>query len=220
VNDPPSPFALLEPADETIKYLQPADLGESLTFAWDESVDPDGELVTYTFMLSDNDNISFELGDTTANEVRIPYADILTAMRDQGLTAATFWWTIMAISGQDTIEASNGSYRLTIDTSTLAVADENYLPQFFMLHQNYPNPFNPVTALKYELPFYSRVVLVIYDMRGREVIQLVNSYVKAGYNKVVWNSADATGRPVPSGIYFARLVTPEYTHTIKMTLIR
>ncbi len=42
----------------------------------------------------------------------------------------------------------------------------------------------------------------------------------AGFNRVVWNSSDAVGRPVPSGIYIARLITPEYTRTVKMTLLK
>ena len=220
LNDAPSAFTLLEPANAAVIQLQPSDLGDSLTFAWDDAVDPDGDPVRYAFMLTDSGAFYFEYGDTTVNEVRVPYTDILAAFRDQELTSATFWWTIMAISGQDTIEASDGTYSLTIDISTLAVADQSQLPQFFTLHQNYPNPFNPVTTLRYELPHNSRVLLVIYDMRGREVIRLVDGYVSAGHNKVVWNSSDASGRPVPSGIYFARLITSENTHIIKMSLIR
>ncbi|MFB0517175.1 MAG: tandem-95 repeat protein, partial [Candidatus Neomarinimicrobiota bacterium] len=220
VGDPPLPFSLLAPANAAIIQLQPADLGDSLTFAWDEAVDPDNDPVRYAFLLSDSGSFSFEYGDTTVNKVRLSYADILAVIRDQGLNSVTFWWTITAISKEDTTEASNGPYSLTIDTSTLAVADAGALPQFFILHQNYPNPFNPVTTLKYELPSHSRVLLVIYDMRGREVVRLVDGYVPAGYNKVVWNSSDSAGRPVSTGVYFARLITPAYTHTIKMTLLR
>jgi hypothetical protein len=220
VGDAPSAFDLLEPANETVIQIQPGNIGDSLTFAWNEALDPDGELVTYTFILSDGNAAHWEYSGITTYEVRLSYADVAAAVRDQGLTIADFWWTIDAISGQDTVQAGQGPFNLTIDTGTLAVSDQGALPQFFVLHQNYPNPFNPVTTLKYELPAYSQVLLVIYDMRGREVIRLVDGYMAAGYNTVVWNSGDVTGRPVPSGVYFARLVTTEYTHTIKMTLVR
>ena len=220
MNDQPSAFELLAPDTDAFIQVETSQLGDSLAFTWKEVIDPD-DPVNYTFTLSDTGAIYFEYDTTvTVTEVRVSYADIVSAIRDQGLTNATFWWTIMAVSGQDTIEASNGPNSLTFDIHTLAVMDENHLPQFFALYQNYPNPFNPVTTLRYELPAHCQVLLVIYDMRGREVVRLVDGYESAGYNKVVWNSGDAFGRPVPSGIYFARLITPEYTHVIKMSLIR
>ncbi|MBA7598743.1 MAG: tandem-95 repeat protein [Calditrichaeota bacterium] len=218
--DPPSAFALLTPDPNATIQVETSQLDDSLAFTWKESVDPDdGDQVRYTFVLSDTGTVYFEY-DTTVTEVRVSYADIAAVISGLGLTSATFQWNIIAIAGQDTVMASNGPYNLTIDTSTLAVVDQNHLPQFFALHQNYPNPFNPVTTLRYELPAHCQVILIIYDMRGREVVRLVDGYVSAGYNKVVWNSGDASGRPVPSGIYFARLITPEYTHVIKMSLIR
>ena len=220
VNDPLSAFELLTPNIDAIIQVETSNLGDFLTFAWDAAVDPDIEdTVRYTFMLGDGDTVYFEY-DTTVTEVSVSYSDIAAVISDLDLTSITFQWSIIAISGQDMVMASNGPYSLTIDISTLAVMDENHLPQFFALHQNYPNPFNPVTTLRYELPVYCQVLLVIYDMRGREVIRLVDGYESSGYNKVVWNSSDAFGRPVPSGIYFARLITPEYTHVIKMSLIR
>ena len=35
-----------------------------------------------------------------------------------------------------------------------------------------------------------------------------------------WNGRDSSGRQVPSGIYIARLVTPEYSKMIKMALLK
>ncbi|UCD37354.1 MAG: tandem-95 repeat protein [Fidelibacterota bacterium] len=219
VNDAPSDFGLFEPAHETTLQMQ-AGTEDSLTFSWDASNDPDGDAVTYTFQLSDSAGITWEYEGLTTNEVRVAHEDIVAAIRDQGITVATFWWTILAVSGQDAVEAIDGPYLLIIDVGTLAVGEMDYFPQFFVLHQNYPNPFNPLTTIKYELPVHTQVLLVIYDLRGREVIRLVDGYVGAGYNKVVWNSSDATGRPVPSGVYIARLITPEYTQTMKMSLVR
>ena len=48
------------------------------------------------------------------------------------------------------------------------------VPQEFALHQNYPNPFNPVTTINYDLPQQTHVNLMIYDILGREVVQLVS----------------------------------------------
>ena len=217
-NDPPSDFALLQPADQT-EILYSEDLmGQKLRFEWEGSSDADGEPVSYVFALED-ENQTYLFRDTTDTSTEIPYSDIIAIMDDLGLGGITFWWSIWAVSGSDSVEAYNGPFELTI-TRPLAVKDNRHLPQMFALHQNFPNPFNPVTTLRYEMPAHTRVTLTIYDIRGRKVIRLVDGYMHAGYNRVIWNSADASGRPVPSGIYFARMVTPQFTRTIKMSLLK
>ncbi|MBL7047813.1 MAG: C10 family peptidase [Candidatus Marinimicrobia bacterium] len=89
------------------------------------------------------------------------------------------------------------------------------LPSTFALHPAHPNPFNPVTRISYELPVGSIVDLVVYDMMGRKVVELVSGQVAAGYHSVKW---DATG--YASGIYFVKLVTPGYKETQKVVLLK
>ncbi|MFB0515115.1 MAG: T9SS type A sorting domain-containing protein, partial [Candidatus Neomarinimicrobiota bacterium] len=94
------------------------------------------------------------------------------------------------------------------------------LPTEFALSQNYPNPFNPITTIKYDLPVATDVALVVYDLLGRQVVRLVDGYMEPGYRQAVWNGKLPDGREVPSGVYIARLVTPEYTRNIKMVLLK
>ena len=94
------------------------------------------------------------------------------------------------------------------------------LPSKFNLAQNYPNPFNPATTLRYDLPHRAHVRLVIYDLRGREVSTLVDAHAGPGYRQLSWDGQDRAGRQLPTGIYFARLVTPEITKTIKMVRLK
>ena len=102
----------------------------------------------------------------------------------------------------------------------LEVATGLGLPESFALHQNYPNPFNPTTTLRFDLPAASPVRIVIFDLFGREVARLVDRHLEAGFQRVVWGGWDARGRDVPTGIYIARLVTPAYTKSIKMVLLK
>ncbi len=74
------------------------------------------------------------------------------------------------------------------------------LPTGFRLYQNYPNPFNPTTTIKFGLPKQSQVSLIIYDILGREVKELVNDKLQAGYYHFTW---DATR--FASGVYFYRI---------------
>ncbi|MBN1540744.1 DJ-1/PfpI family protein [candidate division KSB1 bacterium] len=72
---------------------------------------------------------------------------------------------------------------------------------------NYPNPFNPSTILPFELLETGLVTLTIHDIRGRLVKTLLQDrQLDAGWHEAKWNSQDAQGQTVASGLYFARLV--------------
>ncbi|MEE9465374.1 MAG: T9SS type A sorting domain-containing protein, partial [Candidatus Neomarinimicrobiota bacterium] len=97
---------------------------------------------------------------------------------------------------------------------------EEPVPTGFALAQNYPNPFNPVTTIDFKLPITTQVILLVYDILGRQVSELINAPQAAGYHSVVWNGKDGSGRELPTGIYIARLITPEYAKSIKMVLLK
>ncbi len=102
----------------------------------------------------------------------------------------------------------------------LAIRDEHPLPKQFSLHNNYPNPFNPSTRIEIDLPSQTQVSLNVYDIMGREVSAIVNESMVAGYHRLAWNGRSDSGQLLPSGIYIARLVTPEYNKSIKMVLMK
>jgi len=98
--------------------------------------------------------------------------------------------------------------------------DVNPLPSKFALRNNYPNPFNPLTTIAYDLPEKSRVILVVYDIMGQEVVRLVDTYSPAGYYKTVWDGRNSHGQPVSSGVYLYRIMAGNYSRTNKMILMR
>ncbi len=104
--------------------------------------------------------------------------------------------------------------------STVAIDETDALPSAYALHQNYPNPFNPSTTLLFDLPAAADVRIMVYDLLGREVVHLVEQRLEAGYHQLVWNGRDRRGREVPTGMYIVRLVTAEYTKSIKMVLLK
>lgn len=64
------------------------------------------------------------------------------------------------------------------------------------------------------------MLLVVYDVSGREVRRLVDGLQPPGDHQIIWDGSTEHGRHIPSGIYIARLVTPEYTRSIKMVLLK
>jgi len=88
------------------------------------------------------------------------------------------------------------------------IPDES-LPVSFDLGQNYPNPFNPETRIGYELPVNSIISLKIFNILGQEMITLFEGIEDAGRYTATWNSNNAFGRGVPSGLYFCRLTAAD-----------
>ena len=88
-------------------------------------------------------------------------------------------------------------------------------PQSFSLEQNYPNPFNPSTTIHYTIPENIFVSLKVYDVLGREIVSLVNSYEEAGFKSVEF---DATN--LPSGIYIYKLAAGKFVEMKKMIVIK
>lgn len=101
----------------------------------------------------------------------------------------------------------------------LSTDDESLIPTEFALHQNYPNPFNPVTTIQYDVPVgvihELPLQLQIYDLQGRLVTTLVDRPHSPGRYTVRWDAGE-----MPSGMYFYRISTPEFTATKKLVLMK
>lgn len=89
------------------------------------------------------------------------------------------------------------------------------IPTDFSLDQNFPNPFNPTTTIMYAIAEDGPVLLEVFDVTGRRVVTLVDSYQQAGRYDVRFDASQLS-----SGVYIYRLVTMEGSFTKKMTLIR
>jgi adenosylhomocysteine nucleosidase len=101
-------------------------------------------------------------------------------------------------------------------SQSLNSVDISYLsPESYPVLSCFPNPFNPVTTICYDLPRNSEVTLTIHDLLGRELAKLAEGYREPGYHEAQWN-----GRDFASGLYIARLMTPEWGKSIRMVLLK
>jgi hypothetical protein len=94
------------------------------------------------------------------------------------------------------------------------------LPVPTRLLPNVPNPFNPGTKIRFELFEPDHVSLNIYDLKGRLVRQLVGETLGEGLHERTWLGRDDSGRQVPSGPYFVRMVTDGGHFTRKIMLLK
>jgi len=91
----------------------------------------------------------------------------------------------------------------------------------YHLYQNYPNPFNPITKIGYQLKERGRVKIMIYDIKGELIRQVLNEEKEGGYYE-----AEFDGSGLSSGIYLCRIEIinergiPVYMNMRKMSLVK
>jgi hypothetical protein len=126
---------------------------------------------------------------------------------------------VIKVTDDHNLEATD-TLRIAVNDPTGVREEGVLLPLELMLFPNYPNPFNPFTVIGYRLSTSGDVDLTIYDLLGRKIKTLVDSYQNVGEHSVVWDATDEKNNPVSSGIYFCRLEAAEQIIQKKMLLIR
>ena len=114
----------------------------------------------------------------------------------------------VVIDGEIIIESEQG------------IADENTLPQEFVLGGNYPNPFNARTTIEFEISKSGAARLCVYDLLGHLVCTIFDRYCEPGLYTVGWDGTGDNGRSVASGIYLYRLYYDGKSATRKMSLLK
>jgi M6 family metalloprotease-like protein len=113
-----------------------------------------------------------------------------------------------------------GNYMIRAVYDTLCCAGTPEVPAPDVVALVSPNPFREETALSFALERRTQVAIVVYDIKGRRVRELVEGEFDAGPHSVIWDGTDSRGNAVCSGIYFYRFITPERAQTGKVTLLR
>jgi hypothetical protein len=103
---------------------------------------------------------------------------------------------------------------------TLSTLKTAIPPRSYSLSQNYPNPFNPITSFRYELPKDSYVSIIIYDLRGNVVTNLVETIQSSGSKSVKWDATNNQGESVSAGVYLYKIQVGSFSQTKKMILLK
>ncbi len=90
----------------------------------------------------------------------------------------------------------NGNYTYYYTDNEINIGS----PERFSISQNYPNPFNPSTKIDYNLPEDGRVNIGLYDVSGREVMNIEDGMQTAGYYTVSINA-----ETLSAGVYFYKI---------------
>jgi len=115
----------------------------------------------------------------------------------------------------------NSDEHLLLDVNFYAgmvdISKDRIKPNQFLLFPAYPNPFNPVTTIRFNIRVETQntTSLQLFDVKGRPVESLVNRVLQPGDYKVTWSASG-----MPSGVYFAELVSGNYRQVQKLVLMK
>jgi len=122
-------------------------------------------------------------------------------------------------AGRDSLLAMNATFWVTRRPSpTLSVSPHAAGALAFAAAE--PNPSAGGVTLRFSLAAPADVRLDVLDVSGRLVRTLAAGGRAAGAYAVRWDGADAGGRTVSPGLYFARLATPGETLVRRMVRVR
>ncbi|MCF8374313.1 MAG: carboxypeptidase regulatory-like domain-containing protein [Bacteroidales bacterium] len=101
----------------------------------------------------------------------------------------------------------------------LAVAEKISFQDFqfkaFELYQNQPNPFSNETEFSFYLPEKTKVEFSILNLLGEEIEVILSEKMSAGMHSLTYNSKD-----LPSGSYYYKLETEDFSETKKMMIVK
>ncbi len=199
-NTPPQPAGNLT-ANVTGNSVQ---LNWIKTPATANELDKARQYLVYRFNIS-----TINLSDVSAIQFITPN-DISASYTDNNLTPGTYYYVVTALDRfHNESVASNTAIATVTATSLLS-------PELRALNlKNYPNPFRTTTQISFELIKPTTVSLKLYDMNGREVMQIVNGNLFAGQQVIQLNAGQ-----LQAGVYYATLRTKEFTKTIQLLVTK
>ena len=95
------------------------------------------------------------------------------------------------------------------------LSEDLNLPETYSLSHPYPNPFNPITNINFSIPYESHVKIIIYDIQGRLVEEILNDVMNPGIHNIKWSANNYA-----SGIYFIKMFSDNFSSIQKVTLLK
>ena len=216
-------FNLVSPPNDSLIVVTASNGStDSIAFLWESSASASvGALYNLSaehILFSGSSVLDTAVHDTTVSDTTFVFAftnlydDLWVASGDSGVVS----WDVSAIEGQDTIPSSNGPFKILVKGSSLSTDPES-IPEKFRLYSAYPNPFNPLTTIRFGIPVatLNTTSLQIYDITGRRVETLINTFFNPGEYEISWDASHHA-----SGVYFAVLQNGQNRQTQKLVFLK
>ena len=204
--------------------------GQKMSLEIETSVfEPDtlasGELRTSSRRVTQNLSVVFDVtsDDMTIGEYAVYAGQLSQTKVDRTFDLSDFSATTIRLKPRFTTSIKDtpdveylvveGSGAVNFE-SPEAVTPINVIPSGFSI-SSYPNPSNPTSKIQVNIPRKGMVSVKIYDMLGREIVDLHDGYLRAGYYSFIFDGSHLT-----SGTYFCRTIFEGHVTTQKLLLVK
>ncbi len=119
-----------------------------------------------------------------------------------------------------TLDEMAGFLEALASVLEMGIPGSSPIAHTFALQSIYPNPFNSRCTVRFNVMGDEKVTLVIYDLLGRKIRTLVQDFLPAGEQTVVWDGKDTFGVPAASGVYAVNLLQGEFAASKRIQLIK
>ncbi len=125
---------------------------------------------------------------------------------ESDVSSAHLAWA-STLNGEQDIYYARITPQLTGTDKPIAKMDD-------LMISSYPNPFKDKTTIRYTLQSDSEVKILVTDVFGRRIKDLVNEHQTSGFHEISISAAD-----LPVGISYCRIVAGSQTKTINLSRI-
>lgn len=120
----------------------------------------------------------------------------------------------------DTIYIYNNStnmpiFPIVINHTMTKILERDKINSNYILHENYPNPFNPETTIEYFIAKPGKTSITIYNVIGKIIEIFDEGFQNIGNNRIIFN-----GGKYPSGIYYYKIKSGEFSEIKSMVLLK
>ena len=82
----------------------------------------------------------------------------------------------------------------------------------------YPNPFTLSTRISYNLPESGNITIMVYNLLGEKVNNLIDAWQPAGSHTIEWDGTGISGQRLPAGCYIGMIRAGNTVHTFRIIL--
>lgn len=214
----PSSFDLTSPSDQfSIVIIDspyvPAQLAQ-IDFEWTKSFDRDpNDSIQYRLILGRQ--LQSVCRDITCSTYLV--TDVIDTLKTNSTSLSielsayspgTYYYTVEAVDNSGLFIRANTVRSFNYQRVSI-------VPTEFFCSQNFPNPFNAATRIRFSLPQPSSVLIKLYDVLGREITTLENSFRSIGFHELSFE-----GGQLPSGPYYYLFTASDYVVVRRMLITK
>ncbi len=186
-------------------------LGESLIVAYNKKL----SATNYDILARVNFHGSINLSNTPGASSKYPH--VAFHLHNDSFPVITAIWTEEL--GPTTAEVGYKRWQLGLEggggIQDYSIFNPNIKPA---LYPPAPNPFNHSSSIRFSTNIRGLTRVQIMDITGRRVRNLLSTVEKPGIYNLTWNARDDRERKLAGGVYFVRLLTPNYRETRKVIM--